>query len=67
MAGRALTDAEIKRTLGSNAKDLREKDTADFQRVLPAMDQTRRSRLIGWLPQIHPATQWIETAAIHKS
>jgi hypothetical protein len=32
-----------------------------------AMDQTRRSRLIGWLTQIHPATQWIETPATHKS
>jgi hypothetical protein len=67
MLGRELTDAEMKRTLGSNAKHLREKDIADFQRVLPAMDQTRRSRLIGWLNQIHLATQWIGTPAIHKS
>jgi hypothetical protein len=29
------------------AKHLREKDIADFQGVLPTMDQTRRSRLIG--------------------
>ena len=48
-------------------KQLREKDTADFQRVLPTMDQTRRSRLIGWLIQVHPGHPWIETLAIHRS
>jgi hypothetical protein len=38
------------------AKQLREKDIADLQRVLPTMDQTQRSRLIGWLTQVHPAS-----------
>jgi hypothetical protein len=49
------------------AKQVREKDIADFQRVLPTMDQTRRSRLIGWLTQVHPGHPWIETLAIHRS
>ena len=49
------------------AKQVREKDVADFQRVLPTMDQTRRSRLIGWLTQVHPGHPWIEILAIHKS
>jgi Aminoglycoside-2''-adenylyltransferase len=49
------------------AKHLRDKDIADFQRVLPTMDQTRRSRLIGWLSRIHPGHPWIETLAIHRS
>jgi hypothetical protein len=48
------------------AKHLREKDIADFQGVLPTMDQTRRSRLIGWLAQVHPGHPWIETLAIHR-
>jgi len=48
-------------------KQLREKDMADFQRVLPTMDQTRRSRLIGSLTQVHPGHPWIETLAIHGS
>lgn len=43
------------------AKHLREKDIADFQRVLPSMDQTRRSRLTGWLTRVHPGHPWIET------
>jgi hypothetical protein len=42
------------------AKHLREKDVADFQRVLPTMDRTRRSRLIGWLTHVHPGHPWIE-------
>ncbi|WP_051574770.1 hypothetical protein [Mycobacterium sp. URHB0044] len=42
------------------AKHLREKDIADFQRVVPAMDETRRSRLIGWLARVHPGHPWIE-------
>jgi hypothetical protein len=42
------------------AKHLRDKDQADFQRVLPALPQTRRSRLGGWLSQVHPGHQWIE-------
>jgi hypothetical protein len=48
------------------AKHLREKDIADLQRVLPTMDQTQRSRLIGWLTQVHPGDPWIETLAIHR-
>lgn len=43
------------------AKHLREKDIVDFQRVLPSMDQTRRSRLADWLARIHPGHHWIET------
>jgi hypothetical protein len=49
------------------AKRLREKDIADFQRVLPTMDQARRSRLIGWLTQVHPGHPWIEELAIQRS
>jgi hypothetical protein len=49
------------------AKHLREKDIADFRRVLPTMNQTRRSRLLGWLAQVHPGHPWIETLAIHRS
>ena len=42
------------------AKHLRDKDQADFHRVLPMMDQTRRSRLTGWLSQVHPDHPWID-------
>ncbi len=45
------------------AKHVREKDQADFQRVLPAMDQKRRSRLLRWLSQVHPDHPWIDTLA----
>jgi hypothetical protein len=45
------------------AKHLREKDQADFQRVMPMMNQTQRSRLIGWLSQVHPGHPWINTLA----
>jgi hypothetical protein len=48
------------------AKHPREKDTADFQRVLPVLDQTRRSRLMGWLTQVHPGHLWIETLATRR-
>jgi hypothetical protein len=48
------------------AKHLRDKDQADFQRVLPTMDRTRRSRLTGWLTQLHPGHPWIETLANHR-
>jgi hypothetical protein len=48
------------------AKHLRDKDTADFQRVLPAMDQKRRLRLICWLSQVHPGHPWIEVLAIRR-
>jgi hypothetical protein len=46
------------------AKHLRDKDIADFRRVLPAMDRTRRSRLAQWLTRIHPGHPWIESSAI---
>jgi hypothetical protein len=49
------------------AKHLRDKDQADFQRVLPTMDQKRRSRLSSWLSQVHPGHRWIEALAIHMS
>jgi hypothetical protein len=49
------------------AKQLREKDISDLQCVLPTIDQTRRSRQIGWLTQVHPGHPWIETLAIHRS
>jgi hypothetical protein len=49
------------------AKHLRDKDQADFQHVLPKMDYTRRSRLSGWLSQVHPGHPWIEALAIHWS
>jgi hypothetical protein len=42
------------------AKGLREKDEADFQRVLTAVDQSRRSRLSEWLSQVHPGHPWLE-------
>lgn len=42
------------------AKHLREKDQADFRRVLPMMDQTRRLRLTAWLSQVHAGHPWIE-------
>ena len=43
-------------TLLFKAKHRREKDEADFQRVLPRMNQTQRSRLISWLSKSTPAT-----------
>jgi len=49
------------------AKHLREKDEADFQRVLPVMNQTQRSRLISWLSQVHPGHPWITALAIRRS
>jgi len=49
------------------AKHLREKDQADFQHVLPPMDQTRRSRLRNWLSRVHPGHRWIEALAIQRS
>lgn len=48
------------------AKHLREKDETDFMNVLPTMDQTRRSRLSGWLSQVHPGHQWIEVLAMRQ-
>lgn len=42
------------------AKSVRDKDEADFQRVLPAMTSDRRSRLATWLTLIHPGHPWID-------
>ena len=54
-------------TLLFKAKHRREKDEADFQRVLPRMNQTQRSRLISWLSQVHPGHPWTKALAIHRS
>ena len=48
------------------AKGLREKDDADFQRVLPAMDRSRRVRLSEWISQVHPGHPWLERLSIHS-
>lgn len=48
------------------AKAQREKDEADFRRVLPAMDRARRSRLTAWLALAHPGHPWLETLSIHR-
>lgn len=45
------------------AKHLRDKDSLDFQRVVPAMGRTRRSRLRDWLSRVHPNHPWIEALA----
>jgi hypothetical protein len=42
------------------ASQPQDKDEADVRRVLPAMDQTRRSRLTRWLAQTHPDHRWLE-------
>lgn len=42
------------------AKHLRGKDELDFQRILPDLDLTRRSRLRRWLEQVHPDHSWVE-------
>jgi hypothetical protein len=47
-------------TLLFKAKHVRDKDEADFQRGLPRMNQTQRSRLISWLSQVHPGHPWIK-------
>lgn len=43
------------------AKHLRDKDEADFARVLPELNSARRSRLRAWLIRVHPGHRWIET------
>ena len=48
------------------AKALRDKDEADFQRVLPLMDRSRRSRLSEWLCRVHPGHPWLERISIHR-
>ena len=47
------------------AKALRDKDKSDFQRVLPLMDRSRRSRLSDWLSRVHPGHPWLEEISIH--
>lgn len=42
------------------AKYLRDKDEADFGRVLPELDSTQRSRLRAWLSHVHPGHRWID-------
>ncbi|WP_434085236.1 hypothetical protein [Mycolicibacterium goodii] len=42
------------------AKHLRDKDNADFARVLPTLDSARRSRLHAWLSRVHPGHRWID-------
>jgi hypothetical protein len=42
------------------AKHLRDKDEADFARVLPALQSAHRSRLRGWLSRVHPGHRWID-------
>ena len=42
------------------AKHLRDKDEADFARVLPDLDSIQRSRLRGWLLRVHPGHRWID-------
>ncbi|WP_234791677.1 nucleotidyltransferase domain-containing protein [Mycolicibacterium mucogenicum] len=42
------------------AKAQRPKDQADFLHALPMMDRSRRSRLSGWLSQVHPDHPWLE-------
>jgi hypothetical protein len=48
------------------AKELREKDEADFRRVLPAMDGSRRSRLSEWVSQVHPGHPWLERLSTQR-
>ena len=47
------------------AKQVRSKDEADFQRVLPNMTQTQRSRLTSWISQVRPGHPWITPLANH--
>lgn len=42
------------------AKYLRGKDQADFDRVLPALDNIRRARLSDWLHRVHPGHPWLD-------
>ena len=45
------------------AKHVREKDEADFQRVVPRMSEAQRSRLTNWLSRVHPGHPWITALA----
>lgn len=40
------------------AKHLRDKDEADFARVLPKLDAAQRRRLRAWLARVHPGHRW---------
>ena len=42
------------------AKHTRDKDEADFARVLPELSSLRRDRLRAWLTQVHPGHHWID-------
>ncbi|MFE6098303.1 nucleotidyltransferase domain-containing protein [Streptomyces massasporeus] len=41
------------------AKTPRPKDQADFEGVLPLLDQPRRNLLRGWLELVHPGHPWL--------
>ncbi|MFC8721258.1 nucleotidyltransferase domain-containing protein [Kitasatospora sp. NPDC057198] len=41
------------------AKATRDKDHADFERVLPVLDAERRRTLAGWLRRAHPGHAWL--------
>jgi hypothetical protein len=41
------------------AKRRREKDQADFERVVPHMDRFATARLRDWLSRVHPGHPWI--------
>lgn len=48
------------------AKARRAKDETDFLHALPALDQSRRSRLSRWLSRVHPGHPWLETLSNHR-
>ena len=45
------------------AKALRSKDQADFDGVLPLLNQARRDVLSGWLERVHPGHPWLAELA----
>ncbi|MGW5867102.1 nucleotidyltransferase domain-containing protein [Streptomyces sp. NPDC055239] len=45
------------------AKATRPKDQADFEGVLPLLDQPRRNLLRGWLELVHPGHPWLAELA----
>ena len=49
------------------AKARRPKDHADFVRVLPVMDRSRKFRLSRWLSRVHPGHPWIEALSNHRT
>ena len=42
------------------AKHRRDKDEADFERVVPELDSAQRFRLRAWLSRVHPGHRWID-------